>query len=80
MKLTELLDIWKKFIAETLENEVVEEEILDEEEEFQTAVKKQHSNMKKKLIGQGKEPNSAPFVKKPSYKRSKSAPPGFGGS
>jgi len=80
MKLTELLNIWKKFIAETLEHEVVEEEILDEEEEFQTAVKKQRPNMKKKLIGQGKEPNSAPFVKKPSYERSKSAPPGFGGS
>jgi hypothetical protein len=80
MKLTKLLEIWKKFIAESLEEEVVEEEILDEEEEFQKAVKKEHPGMKKKLIGQGKEPNSAPYVKKPSYKRSKSAPPGFGGS
>ena len=77
-------DVWKEtFMALGTATHYLdhkEEEILDEEEEFQTAVKKQHSNMKKKLIGQGKEPNSAPFVKKPSYKRSKSAPPGFGGS
>lgn len=80
MKLTQLLEIWKNFIAESLEEEVIEEEVLDEEEEFQKAVKKEHPGMKKNLIGQGKEPNSAPYVKKPSYNRSKSAPAGFGGS
>jgi hypothetical protein len=80
MKLTQLLEIWKNFIAESLEEEVIEEEVLDEEEEFQKAVKKEHPGMKKKLIGQGKEPNSVPYIKKPSYKRSKSAPAGFGGS
>ena len=80
MKFHEFLEIWNKFVAENTEKECNEEEILDEEEDFQKAVKKSHSKMKKKIIGQGKEPNSAPYDKKPSYKRSKSAPPGFGGS
>mgnify|MGYP003636132790 CR=1 FL=1 len=80
MELTELLEIWKKFLVESPDEALIDEEMFDEEEEFQASVKKQHSNMKKKIIGQGKEPNSAPFVKKPSYERSKSAPPGFGGS
>ena len=36
--------------------------------------------MKKRLIGGGKQKNTPPFTKKPSYKRGKSAPPGFGGA
>ena len=58
---------WKKFKKEL-------------DEDYQQSVKKGHSSAKKRLIGMGDEPNSAPYVKKPSYKRSKSAPVGFGGS
>lgn len=52
---------------------------LNEEEPFQKAVKKKHKKMKIRLIGLGGGKNT-PGTKKPSYKRSKSAPPGFGGS
>tara|TARA_R110002020_G_scaffold200272_4_gene402411 strand:- start:1009 stop:1944 length:936 start_codon:yes stop_codon:yes gene_type:complete len=50
------------------------------EEDYQQDVKKSYSKRKKRLIGGGDEPNSAPYTKKPSYKRSKSAPVGFGRS
>jgi len=49
-------------------------------EPFQRKVKNRHNRMKKRLIGHGKQKNSPPFTKKPSYKRGKSAPPGFGGA
>lgn len=49
------------------------------DEDFQQAVKRGHSKMKKKLVGGGEEPNSPPYSKKPSYKRGP-APVGFGGS
>lgn len=52
---------------------------LNEEEPFQKAVKKKHKKMKIRLIGLGGGKNTR-GTKKPSYKRSKSAPPGFGGS
>jgi predicted nucleotidyltransferase len=53
---------------------------LNEEESFQRRVKQRHYLQKKRLIGLGGEKNSSPYIKKPSYKRSKSAPAGFGGS
>ena len=53
---------------------------LNEEEKFQKRVKKRHSRMKRRLIGLGRQKNVSPYTKKPSYKRSKSAPSGFGGS
>lgn len=53
---------------------------LVEEESYQRRVKQRHYLMKKRLIGLGGEKNSSPYIKKPSYKRSKSAPAGFGGS
>lgn len=53
---------------------------INELEKFQKLVKKRHSRMKKRLIGGGKQKNTPPFTKKPSYKRGKSAPPGFGGA
>ena len=50
-------------------------------EDFQQDVKKGYSKLKFKMIGQGKNKyNIGGKMKKPSYKRSKSAPPGFGGS
>ena len=39
-----------------------------------------YKKMKKRLIGQGGAKNTAPYVKKPSYERSKQAPAGFGGA
>ena len=52
---------------------------LEEEEKFQKRVKKKHSRMKKRLVSKGGQGNSPPFTQKPSTKRGKSAPPGFGG-
>lgn len=49
-------------------------------EDFQKNVKKKHRPMIIRLIGKGDNKNTAPYTKKPSYKRSKSAPAGFGGS
>ena len=51
------------------------------QEDFQQDVKRNYSKMKFKLIGKGKNKyNIGGKMKKPSYKRSKSSPPGFGGS
>lgn len=49
------------------------------DEEYQEDVKKGHTPQKRRLIGKGGQPNTAPYEKKPSMKRSKSAPAGFGG-
>lgn len=47
-------------------------------EDFQQKVKKKHRKMKLRLLGMGQ--NRDKYGKKPSYKRSKSAPPGAGGA
>jgi uncharacterized ParB-like nuclease family protein len=53
----------------------------EQTEPFQKAVKKKHRKMKIRLIGTGgNNYNVGGKMKKPSYKRSKSAPPSFGGS
>lgn len=44
-------------------------------EPYQKYVTKEHPGVKKTLIGLGGQKNSPPFTQKPSYKRSKSAPP-----
>jgi 8-oxo-dGTP pyrophosphatase MutT (NUDIX family) len=50
-------------------------------EPFQKKMAKGYSKKKKVMIGLGKNKyKSAPYDEKPSYERSKSAPPGFGGS
>ena len=53
---------------------------LNEVEKFQKRVKKRHFRMKRRLISLGNQPNVPPFTEKPSYKRSRSAPAGAGGS
>ena len=53
---------------------------LKEEEPYQRAVKKRHSKMKLRLIGLGKNTKKEKGHTRPSYKRSKSAPPGAGGT
>jgi hypothetical protein len=58
-----------------------DDDILQEEEPFQKKVKAKHRKMKIRLIGKGKNKhNVGNKMKKPSYKRSKSAPPGAGGA
>lgn len=54
------------------------EKIQELEEDYQQRIKKGYSEKKRKMIGQGNEPNTKPYSERPSYKRSKSAPPGFG--
>ncbi len=53
---------------------------LEEIGKYQKSIKRRHKRMKKRLIGKGKQKNSPPFTKKPSYSRSKSAPAGAGGA
>jgi len=63
-----LLENWKKYLDE-------------QNEPYQRAVRKGHSSAKKELIGLGDEKTGAgggPYKKKPSMKRSKSAPPAAG--
>jgi hypothetical protein len=70
-----------KIMINNLEDEV--NEIFDpvlEEANFQRRMKQRHYLKKRWLIGQGKQKNSTPYKIKPNYKRSKSAPAGFGGS
>jgi hypothetical protein len=75
--------LWNEIIArplEILEVEKAAEAVITEVEEFQKAVKARHAKMKKRLIGMGGQANTTPYNTKPSMKRSKSAPAGFGGS
>ena len=53
---------------------------LDEIEKFQKRVRKRHKRAKKWFLSIGKQKPGSAYPKKPSYKRSKSAPPGFGGA
>jgi len=53
---------------------------LNELEKFQKRVKRRHKRMKRRLIGHGKQKTGPAYPQKPNYKRSKSAPPGFGGA
>ena len=58
----------------------VQDEILAETEVYQLKMKKKHRNMKKKLIGYGKNRHfgGGKGHERPNMSRSKSAPPGFG--
>ena len=54
--------------------------VIKEDEPFQDAVKKGHSKMKLRLVGLGGNKKREKGHTKPSFKRSKSAPPGYGGT
>jgi len=56
-------------------------EEIREEEEIQKAYKRGHSRKKRRLIGKGgnTDTGGGPGITRPSMKRAKSAPPGFGG-
>lgn len=50
-------------------------------EDYQKDIAKRHEKEKKRIITTGtNKTKAAPFVKNPETKRSKSSPPGFGGS
>ena len=53
---------------------------LDEIGKFQRRVRRRHKRAKKWFLGKGKQKAGSAYPKKPSYRRSKSAPPGFGGA
>jgi hypothetical protein len=53
---------------------------LQEEEPFQRVVGRKHTRMKYRLVGQGKNKKREKGHTRPSYKRSKSAPPPAGGT
>ena len=80
MKLAQLLEMWKKFLAEEAEKECNEEEILDEEEDFQKAVKRGYVKGRNKYLKSGPQDPGPAYPKKTKNTRSKSAPPGFGGA
>ncbi len=80
MKLTRLLEKWKKFLAEEREKECDKEEILDEEEDFQKAVKQGYIQDRDEYLTTGPESPGPAYPTKPKKSRAKSAPPGFGGS
>jgi hypothetical protein len=76
----------EEFIANARENDWYTDEnprpdpdadIFEQTEPFQRKVKAKHKRMKIRLIGKGKGKHTAgSYKKKPSYKRTKSAPPG----
>ncbi len=68
------------FMSQDKKSEAKGFDRLQEEEKFQKRVKKRHSRMKRRLISLGDQRNTSPFSKKPSHKRGKSAPAGFGGA
>jgi hypothetical protein len=53
---------------------------LDEIGKFQRRVRAKHGRLKRLNIGKGKQNPGKAYPNKPSYKRSKSAPAGFGGA
>jgi len=53
---------------------------LDEIGKFQKRMRAKHNRLKRLNIGHGKQKPGVAYPKKPNYKRSKSAPPGFGGT
>ena len=77
------MDYNKKFKIFVKNDELLDEigfDRLAEVEKYQQRVKKRHKRAKKRYLTGGKQNPGPPFSKKPSYKRSKSAPAGFGGS
>ena len=58
----------------------IKDQIFEENEPFQLAMKKKHRNMKRKLLGLGKNKHfgGGKGHKRPKMDRSRSAPPGFG--
>ena len=71
---------FKIFLSQEPEKEEKGFVRLNELEIYQERIRKDQKRRKNDLIGLGDQENTPPFTKKPNYKRSKSSPPGFGGS
>lgn len=67
----------KIFVDDSLKSDRMK---LNEIEKYQKKIRKRHKRMKKRLVGKGLQKNTPPYSSKPNYKRSKSAPAGFGGA
>ena len=67
-----------KFIKDFLKTGITEEVIATADFKDERSLKKTDGKKKRRLIGMGKI--STPYFSRPNYRRSKSAPPGFGGS
>ena len=80
MKFAKLLEMWKKFLAEKLQEEDIEEKNLDEEEDFQKTVKKGYVKNRDEYLTKGPQDAGSAYPQKPKKTRSSSAPPGFGGT
>jgi hypothetical protein len=62
-------------------NEIKSLTVDEQSEPFQRKMAAKHRNLKKRLIGLGgNKKKEAPYNQNPSFTRSKSAPPGFGGA
>jgi hypothetical protein len=73
MKISQTIEIWKKYLTEQRQ---MEEEVLQEEEPFQKAVKKSYLKKRDEYLTTGpQKTGGVPFEKKPKRSRSKSAPP-----
>jgi hypothetical protein len=80
MKFAKLLEMWKKFLDEHLEEECIEEEILDEEEDFQDKVKDGYVKKRNKYLKSGPQSPGSAYPEKTKDTRAESAPGPFGGS
>ena len=80
MKLTHLLQKWKKFLAEEREKECNEDEILDEEEDFQKTVKRGYVKNRNKYLKSGPQDPGPAYPKKPKETRALSGPGPFAGA
>lgn len=80
MKLTQLLEKWKKFLAEEIVQDQIEEEILDEEEDFQKAVKKGYVKGRNKYLKTGPQNPGPAYPKKTKNTRALSATRPYGGA
>ena len=73
MKTSQTIEIWKKYLTEQRE---LEEEVLQEEEPFQKAVKKAYLKKRDQYLTTGpQKKGGAPFDRNTKRSRSESAPP-----
>ena len=74
MELTQILEKWKKFSAEEAEKECNEKEFLDEEEDFQKAVKQNYVEKRDEYLETGPQDPGPAFPKKTKKTRAASGP------
>jgi hypothetical protein len=80
MKLSQILEMWKKFLSEEREKVCNEEEILDEEEDFQKTVKQGYVKDRNEYLETGPQDPGPAFPKKTKKTRALSAPGPYAGA